>query len=121
MRISQKMVNKRQGAKSCTSGRIMNSADRRISAAALNGTGQFSIVAPWGIESIPQMNDDAVIISGDSERMCIGVKQLHNYYDIAQGEIVIHSGLDTFIRLKSNGRIDINGDVYINGTRLEVE
>ena len=121
MRISKKLVNKRQSAKTCTAGRIMNSADRRVSAAALNGTGQFVIVAPWGVESIPQINDDAVIVSGDSEKMCIGVKQLYNNYNIGPGEVVLHSNLNTYIRLKNDGRIDICGDVYVNGTRLEVD
>ncbi len=118
MKLSEKLVGKKQITKSCTAGRIHNSADRRISASAINGTGQFSIVAPWGIESIPKTETDAVVISGDSERMCIGVKQIYNYYGLKPGEIVIYSGMSTYIHLKEDGKIDIVGDVYVNGVRL---
>lgn len=120
MKISGKLVRNRQKVKSCTAGRIQNSADRRISAAALNGKGQFSIVSPWGVEYIPDLNDDAVIISGDSERMCIGIKQRNNYYNIEPGEVVIHSDLDTFIKITNDGKIYLSGDIYVNGQRLEV-
>lgn len=119
MKLSEKLVSKKRTSKSCTAGRIQNSADRRISASAVNGTGQFSIVSPWGIEYIPNTDNDAVVIAGDSERMCIGVKQIYNHYGLKSGEIVIHSGLDTYIHLTEDGKINIVGDVYINGSRLE--
>ncbi len=120
MKLSERINRRRQQAKSCTAGRILGSADRRISAAAQNGTGQFSLVAPWGVESIPQSDTDAVVISGDSERLCIGVKQRTNRYGLEPGEVVLHAGSNTYIHLHADGKIDICGEVYINGQRWEV-
>ena len=119
MKLSERMNRRKREAKTCTAGRIISSADRRVSAAALNGTGQFSIVLPWGLESIPETDTDAVIVAGDSERMCIGIKQRANEFGVNPGEVVLHAGSDTYIHLHTDGRIDICGDVYINGVRWE--
>lgn len=119
MKLSEKMNRRKREAKTCTAGKILASADRRISASALNGTGQFSIVSPWGVESIPASDNDAVIVAGDSERMCIGVKQRTNSFGLQPGEVVLHAGDDTYIHLRADGVIDICGQVYINGERWE--
>ena len=48
------------------------------------------------------------------------LKQKNNYYNIEPGEVVIHSDLDTFIHITNDGKIYLNGDIYVNGQRLEV-
>lgn len=117
MRLSERLNGSKRRRSQLTAGRVVSSADRRLSANAVNGRGQFSIAAPWGVESIPESKSDAVIISGDSERICLGVKQNSNPYGIKPGELVLHAGSNTYIHLKADGKIEINGEVYINGTR----
>ena len=120
MRLSERLSGRKQQSKSIGTGRIVTSADRRVSASCEDGRGQFAIASPWGVESIPGDESDAVIISGGSERLCIGVRQNYNPFGIKPGELVLHSGEDTYIYLREDGRIEIYGEVYVNGQRLEV-
>ncbi len=119
MRISKKMNGGRKGTVRCGQGLISNSADRRVAAAAANGTGQCSIVSPGGISYIPRAMEDAVVISDGSERYCIGVRIGDNDHGILPGELILYTP-SSYIHLKNNGEIRIVGDVYINGTKLEV-
>ena len=85
----------------------------------MNGTGQCSIVSPGGMTYIPRAMEDAVVISGDKEQFCIGVRVGNNDYELLPGELILYS-YGNYIHLKNNGEIHIRGDVYLNGTKLEV-
>ncbi len=119
MRISEKIANGKRSIHFCSSGTIKNSADRRIAASATNGTQQISIVSPGGMVYIPQQNDEAVVISNDAEQLCVGVKVINNYYDIDPGEIVLFSAGGASVHLTNEGKVLIEGDVYINGVKSE--
>ena len=45
---------------------------------------------------------------------------LKNDFEIEPGELVLYAGAASLI-LRKNGKIEINGEVYLNGERLEVE
>ena len=77
------------------------------------------IVSPGGMMYIPQQNDEAVVISNDAEQLCVGVKVINNFYDIDPGEIVLFSSGGASVYLTNDGKVYIDGEVYINGTRLE--
>lgn len=119
MRISKKISGGKKNSLRCGHGQIRNSADRRIAAAAVNGTGQCSIVSPGGMAYIPRAMEDAVVISDNNEQFCIGVRVGDNDHGILPGELILYAS-GNYIHLKNNGEIRIVGDVYINGTRLEV-
>lgn len=97
---------------SASSGKIKQSADRRISASAANGTGQFALAAPPGMIFIPQKDDEAVVIPTDSGQMCIGVRIPPTEYELEAGEIALYSAGGATIFLKNNGKVIINGEEY---------
>ena len=121
MRLSEKIMQGKTAEAGCSSGAIINSADRRVTANAVSGTGQFAIVAPGGMMYIPRPQEEAVMIAGDIEPLCLGVKMLRNDYHIEPGEVVLFSGGGASITLKNDGTIHLDGDVYINDVRWEAE
>lgn len=111
MWLSKNIV-KRNRSISCSAGKIKQSADRRIAASAVDGTGQFSLVAPSGMICIPKKDEEAVVIPTDSGRMCIGVRIPENGYELEAGEVALYSAGGATIFLKNNGKVIINGEEY---------
>ncbi len=120
MKLSGKLMKKQGEILSCRSGLVTNSADRRLSASAAGGKRQTAIVAPGGIGYIPKPGEDAVMLTNDNEQLCLGVRMLKNDFEIEPGELVLYAGAASII-LRKSGKIEINGEVYLNGERLEVE
>ncbi len=96
-------------------GGVNTSADRRISAYASAGCGQYAVVAPSGIISCPIQSDDAVIIHTETGDMCLGVRTRMHNYDIEPGELVLYSMGGANIRLANDGKIYLNGSEYNDG------
>ncbi len=113
MKISRNISESSKNNISCISGKVVSCADRRISASVSDGTGHFCIVAPKGIDYVPQPNDDSVVISDENERFCIGVRRADNRYNIEPGEIALYSGGGASIVLKNDGTVLINGHVFM--------
>ncbi len=111
MKISKEISNKNKNL-TCITGKVVSSADRRIAAASSDGTAQFSIVAPKGIDYVPQKNDDSVVIASENERLCIGVRRSDNPYEIQTGELALYSQGGAYIILKNDGTVVINGQVF---------
>ncbi len=121
MRISEKITNAGQKTRVYTSGKVQNSADRRGAASAVNGTRQFSIVTPGGMEYIPRQNEDAVMLSEGQEQLCIGVRMMTNRFDTQPGEVALFSAGGASVEIKNDGKIYLTGRVFINGTEIGVE
>lgn len=115
MKISKNIIKNTNNNLTCNVGKVKYSADRRIAASAADGTGQFVIVAPGGMDYIPQKNDDSLIIPTDSGKMCIGVRMSDNLYGIEPGEVALYSSGGASIILKNDGRVLINGTEYSGG------
>lgn len=120
MKLSEKIGRKKSSSLHCKTGMILNSADRRLAANAVHGKRQTAIVVPGGMCYIPRPGEDAVMLSDENEQLCIGIKMLQNQFEIQPGELVLFTENGNRIVLKKNGRIELFGDVYINGTKLEV-
>ena len=58
---------------------------------------------------VPQGNEDAVVISTDGGRVCLGVKIPANDYHLSPGELALYSAGGASIILKNNGSVIING------------
>lgn len=121
MRLSEKMMKGSPAETFGRSGRIVNSADRRIAANAVHGTGQCVILSPGGMMYIPLPQEEVVVMDGDTEPLCLGVKMLHNDHHIEPGEVMLFSNGGASVILKNDGSIRLNGTVYINNTPWEVE
>ena len=111
MKISKELSNKNKNL-TCITGKVVSSADRRIAAASSDGMAQFSVVAPKGIDYVPQMNDNSVVISSENERLCIGVRRSDNPYEIQTGELALYSQGGAYIILKNDGTVIINGQIF---------
>ena len=117
MKLSSK-INRRAEVKTvCSAGMIRSSADRRVAARAVNGTRQLTVVAPGGLAYIPRANENAVILTSGNEQLCIGVKMLTNDKELKPGEVLLFSTDTSYIYLTADGKINICGEVYINGVR----
>ncbi len=121
MRLSERINRKNTGKTICSAGSIRTSADRRVAAQEVNGTRQLSVVAPAGVAYIPKAREDAVVLSNGNEQLCIGVKMPAGERELKPGEVMLFSTGTSYIHLTADGRINICGEVYINGVRQEAE
>ena len=121
MRLSSKLNRRGAGKTVCSAGVIRTSADRRVAARAVNGTRQLTVVAPGGLAYIPRADESAVILSSGNEQLCIGVKLLTNERELKPGEVLLFSSDTSYIHLTADGKINICGEVYINGIRQGAE
>ncbi len=119
MRLSKK-IGSRRSPVGCSAGSIRSSADRRITATAVNGTGSCALVAPGGMAYLPQAQDDVVVLSDEKEQICIGVKNMNRNFGIQPGELILFSSGGASIHLTNDGKIFLVGDVTINGHTPEV-
>ncbi len=110
------MIHVHAGSLPCTTGKVLASADRRIAAASSNGTQQFAIITPKGLDYVPQMDDDSIVIPTEKGKMCLGIRRVENLYNILPGEMALYSLNDACsIILKNDGRILVSGRLIING------
>lgn len=75
-------------------------------------------VGPGGVEWVPKKGEEVLIVRGGvlgEEAYTVGTVA-QSAEDLAPGEVRIHSSqAGTEIVLRNNGRIDINGALFING------
>ncbi|MBQ3929288.1 MAG: hypothetical protein II711_04265 [Clostridia bacterium] len=109
MKLSKNMAVQENDRFACEAGRIHYSAERRIAAAAVDGTSQFALAAPGGMMYIPSNDSDAVVMNTESGRMCIGVKIPDNTYALKPGELLLYSEGGAMIELRNDGKVIING------------
>ena len=69
MKLSEKIMKGKETDFFCTSGMIVNSADRRVGANAVHGKGQLAIVSPGGMMYIPMPKENVVIAANDTEQL----------------------------------------------------
>ena len=115
MKLSKEMLNSKMPSCRCLAGKVVVGADRRIAASHADGMGQFCIAAPKGVDYVPQAEDDAVLLQGEKEKICIGVRRVDNPYAIEPGELALYSQGGASIILKNDGTVLINGQPYTGG------
>ena len=78
---------------------------------------EVKTVGPGGYEWQPRKGEDVLIVRGGifgEESYAVGVPEQANEA-LAPGEVRIRSAAGAEIVLRNNGRIDINGLLFING------
>ncbi len=111
MKLTKEMM-KRYNQRDCSSGKIHESADRRISVASGDGTSQLGLVAPSGIFYVPIEDSDAVVIQTDSGKVCVGVRLPDKGANLLPGELMLYSQGGANIVLKNDGKVYINGKEF---------
>ncbi|MBR2177155.1 MAG: hypothetical protein IJ861_09460 [Clostridia bacterium] len=92
-----------------SAGYVNNSADRRVSAAADGGTGQYALVGPSGFIYVPTKEEEVVLVQTVSGPMCIGVRTGYHGLIIEPGEIILKSAGGAILKLANDGKIYCNG------------
>jgi len=76
------------------------------------------VFAPLGVAWAPRAGDAVLVLKGGSERSeaCVAAAEVKNVpEDLQPGELYLHSAGGASIRLRNDGRIELWGEVYING------
>lgn len=79
------------------------------------------VYGPGGYFWQPKAGDQVLVIKGgvSGDEQCVaGAAQVEPPEDMEPGDIYLSSG-EASIYLHANGRIDIEGDLYINGTEYK--
>ena len=73
------------------------------------------VFGPGGYAWAPRRGDRVLVIKGGpgGEEQCVAAAEIGEE-KLEPGEILIRTG-DASLRLKADGRIDLDGDLYING------
>ncbi len=74
------------------------------------------LITPSGIACVPKNGEDAVVAFSDLGEICMGVVSKH-HKDLQEGEIKIYTKAAS-VTLKNDGRILLEGKVYINGKEV---
>lgn len=80
---------------------------------AARGSGEYlglPFAGPWGIAYLPPNEAQAVIVSTSSGDACVGT--LTREQGLKPGELLLYSSGGAKIYLKSNGDIEINGQLF---------
>lgn len=78
---------------------------------------EINSIVPFGIAYSPLSEQDVAVLPIGSNNYCIGVKMEDK--NLSPGDLMLYSGNTASILIKSDGSININGDVKINGVSLE--
>lgn len=79
--------------------------------------------APGGYAWRPQCGEQVLTVRGaqEAERWIVGVLDASAQETLADGEVCIFSAGGARICLRNNGRVEISGTVYVNGSPLAQE
>ena len=82
------------------------------------------LFGPGGVAWLPRQGDAVLVIKGGSGRedRCVAGKELTEIpKDLLPGELLLFSAGGASVRLNNDGRIELWGEVYINGSKYPVE
>lgn len=80
--------------------------------------------APGGYAWRPRCGERVLVVRGDTEETCWVAGSLDGetvQETLSDGEVCIYSTGGASIRLRSDGRVEITGTVYVNGVPLKTE
>lgn len=116
MWIAEKMTEKRSGA---AAERGTVSIGGEASAVLADGeVRNLAAAAPGGYVWRPRGGAQVLVLKGE-ERCILAALPEKNTVSLEPGEVCIHSGGGAAIYLRNDGRIELVGEVYINGAALE--
>lgn len=76
------------------------------------------VFAPAGLAWVPEAGDTVLVIKSGSGEACVLAAEGKNLPDKLQpGEVCLYSRGGAILRLKNDGRIELWGEVYINGSK----
>ena len=114
MWLASKMANKQGTSFPVESGSVKSATSSSVEVEASRPLRNIPVAVPFGIVYIPPVGAQAVVASLPSQEVCLGVINENNA-PLKVGEIKIYSSGNSSITLTNDGKILIEGSVYING------
>ena len=74
-------------------------------------------VSPYGVEYVPPVGESALITEVQNRRVCLGVLNSGSG-ELSPGEIRLYSKCGASLTLKNDGRILLEGRLFINGEEV---
>lgn len=121
MWIAENMAKNNTSDNICIRAAISSANNSEVTAIGRDGVSHLTMVAPSGISFSPRPDENAVVIKTESGDVCIGtIMQRVGSFDCPlPGELFLSNESGTaYIKLKSDGKIEIHGEVTINGKAI---
>lgn len=113
MWISEKLAQRRTAGDNLAA-EVTGICREGIQAQGSNEYREVPIVAPQGLSYAPQIGKKCVLVPLNGSVVSTGTYMEDKFLE--DGEIMLYSGTGS-VTLKNDGRVLINGDVYINGQK----
>lgn len=105
----------------CIKAAISSANNSEITAVGRDGVSHLTMAAPSGICFSPKVDENAVVIKTESGDVCIGtiMKKSSDLEYPDPGELFLSNEDETaYIKLRADGKIEIHGDVTVNGNSI---
>lgn len=121
MWIAKNIARKNQSKINCINAAISSANNSEITAVGRDGVSHLTIAAPSGISFSPKIDENAVVVKTESGDVCVGtiMERLDANSCPLPGELFLSNKSGTaVIKLLADGKIEIFGDVTINGKAI---
>ena len=118
MWIAKNITKRNQAKSNCINAAISSANNSEITAVGRDGVSHLTIAAPSVISFSPKIDENAVVLKTESGDVCVGtIMDRVNPNDCPlPGELFLSNKNGTAtIKLMADGKIEICGDVTING------
>ncbi len=111
-------MNKNSSDKTDTSvGSVSSNNGAGIEVNASAAFRNIPLVAPFGVEYVPPVGENAVVTEAQQRRVCLGVLGASNK-TLSPGEVRIYSKGGASMTFKNDGRILLEGRLFVNGEEV---
>lgn len=121
MWIAKNIANRNSAKNTCINATISSANNSEVTAVGRDGVSHLTIAAPSGISFSPKIDENAVVIKTESGDVCVGtiMQRVDTNDSPLPGELFLSNKNGTAtIKLLADGKIEISGDVTINGKSI---
>lgn len=115
MWLGKKIAENRKETEKPLAGTISGEKDGGLLLQASAEYREVAVVGPYGVKSLPPAGENAVGVACGDKTFCLGVEM--NPQGLHPGEVVLFSAGGAKITLTRDGKIQLEGQVFINGVQ----
>ncbi len=119
MWLASKIANKQGEGLPVSKGSVKSATSTAVEVDASRPLRNLPVAVPFGIVYVPPVGAEAVVAALPSGEVCLGVIG-ENVSSLKSGEIKIYSSGNSSVTLTADGKVLIEGDVYINGKEVSL-
>ena len=117
MWLASIMANKQGAELSVSKGSVRSAVAGSVEVDASRPLRNLPVAVPFGIVYVPPVGAEAVVATAESGEVCLGIIG-EGSPSLKAGEIKIYSSGNSSVTLTKDGKVLIEGDVYINGKEV---